>query len=153
MTTTKMKTALLDKFGEYAVSQSVWLQTHKTTDIDELSQEEVQIIYYRFFPKQPELKEQLNYAKSQELLKTKRSTILTIATRIGLKDADSWDKFNQWMLKSSVWKKALKDYTLEELKSLEKQMRAAESNYRKSAEKVGNRAWYHKNKFQQPSSN
>ena len=38
MTTTKMKTALLDKFGEYAVSQSVWLQTHKTTDIDELSQ-------------------------------------------------------------------------------------------------------------------
>ena len=57
------------------------------------------------------------------------------------------------MLKSSILKKKLNDYKLDELPKLERQLRAAESNYQASAEKAGNKAWYHKNKFPIPSKN
>jgi hypothetical protein len=57
------------------------------------------------------------------------------------------------MLKSSILKKKLNDYNLQEIKDLERQLRATESNYQASAEKAGNKAWYHKNKFPIPSKN
>ena len=86
-------------------------------------------------------------------LRDKRSIVLTIATRTGIKDADSWEKFNDWMLNSSVLKKELKNYKLDELDKLIKQFRGLVANYRKSVNKTGTKAWMHKNKFQPLSQN
>jgi len=77
----------------------------------------------------------------------KQSIILTIATRTGIKEPDSWTKFNEWMLNSSVQKKELHKYNSDELDKLIKQFRGIESNYKKSAEKTGTKAWRHKHKF------
>lgn len=151
MNTTLMKNKLFEKFSPFAIGQSVWLHTKRTTDIEDLTEKELQEIYKIFFPMEATVSEQLIQLKNSEQIKRRRSNILTIATRIGLKDADSWDKFNTWMLNSSILKKKLNDYTLEELKDLELQMRAAEVNYNRSALKVGTKAWYHKNKIIQPS--
>ena len=94
-----------------------------------------------------------NTYKYQMTLRDKRSIVLTIATRTGIKDADSWEKFNRWMLNNSVLKKELHKYKLDELDKLIKQFRGLEANYRKSAEKTGTKAWMHKNKFQPLSQN
>ena len=146
MNATTIKNKLFEKFSPFAISQTVFLHTGRTTDIEDLSEKELQEIYKIFFPHEI----LLNYEK---LLKEHRSVILSIATRIGIKEPDNWDKFNNWMLKSSILKKKLNDYKLDELPKLERQLRAAESNYQASAEKPGNKAWYHKNKFPIPSKN
>jgi hypothetical protein len=148
-----MKNKLFEKFSPFAISQTVYLQTKRTTNIDELTDLELEEIYRLFFPQQPTLAEQVFNAKNNDLLKKHKSNVLTIATRIGLKEPDDWGKFNNWMLKSSVHKKSLNQYDLQELQELERQLRAAESNYKASAEKAGNKAWYHKNKFPIPSKN
>ena len=147
MNATTIKNKLFEKFSAFAISQTVFLHTGRTTDIEELSDEELAEVYKIFFPTERNIAEQVL------LLKEHRSIILSIATRIGLKEPDSWDKFNNWMLKSSIKKKKLNDYNLQELKELERQLRATESNYQASAEKAGNKAWYHKNKFPIPSKN
>ena len=113
----------------------------------------MQEIYKIFFPHERNIAEQAFLLNYEKLLKEHRSVILSIATRIGIKEPDNWDKFNNWMLKSSILKKKLNDYKLDELPKLERQLRAAESNYQASAEKPGNKAWYHKNKFPIPSKN
>ena len=118
-----------------------------------LSEKELQEIYKIFFPHERNIAEQAFLLNYEKLLKEHRSVILSIATRIGIKEPDNWDKFNNWMLKSSILKKKLNDYKLDELPKLERQLRAAESNYQASAEKPGNKAWYHKNKFPIPSKN
>lgn len=151
MNTTIMKTRLLEKFSPSSISQSIYLETRRTTDIDELSPKELEKVYDLFFPKQPSLAEQVIKAKNNDILKIHRSNILTIATRIGFKKTDSWDEFNRWMLYSSTFKKKLNDHDLNELKQLERQLRAAESNYNISASKAGNKAWYHKNNLPIPS--
>ena len=153
MTTTTMKQKLQERFSSFAISQCVWLHTQRTTDIDDITDVELEKIFNLFFPKQPTAAEQVFTLKNEELKKRKRSNCLTIATRIGIKETDCWLKFNNWMLKSSVHKKALKEYNLQELEALERQLRSAESNYNKSAEKTGTKAWYHKNKLIQPSQN
>lgn len=153
MTTTNMKTKLLERFSAFAIGQSIYLHTKRTTDIDELTDDELSEIYELFFPKQPTTEEQLFDAKNKDLLKRRRSNILTIATRIGIKQPDSWDKFNKWMLSRSIYKKRLLDHDLEELKALEIQMRAAEVNYDRSALIPGTKAWYHKSKINPPSAN
>lgn len=153
MNTTQKKNKLRERFSPFAISQSVWLQTHRTTDIEDMTDAELEKLYNIFFPKEVSATEQLITLKDEENKRKKRSNCLTIATRIGIKKEDSWAEFNHWMLHSSVFKKALKDYTYEELIKLEKQLRAAESNYNKSAEKTGTKAWFHKNKFNQPSKN
>ena len=86
-------------------------------------------------------------------LRDKRSIVLIIATRTGIKDADSWEKFNRWMLNNSVLKKELHKYKLDELDKLIKQFRGLEANYRKSAEKTGTKKKKKKNKFQPLSQN
>lgn len=146
-----MKNKLFETFSPFAISQSVYLQTQRTTNIDDVSDEELEKIYQVFFPKQPTLAEQIITSKNADLLKKHKSIVLTIATRIGLKEPDNWTKFNNWMLKSSVCKKRLNDYNFQELEALERQLRSAERNYKVSSEKAGNKAWYHKNKFPIPS--
>ena len=153
MNATTIKNKLFEKFSAFAISQTVFLHTGRTTDIDELSDEELAEVYKIFFPTERNIAEQVFLLNYEKLLKEHRSIVLSIATRIGLKEPDSWDKFNNWMLKSSILKKKLNDYNLQELKELERQLRATESNYQASAEKAGNKAWYHKNKFPIPSKN
>ena len=153
MNSTTIKNKLFEKFSAFAISQTVFLHTGRTTDIEELSDEELAEVYKIFFPTERNIAEQVFLLNYEKLLKEHRSIVLSIATRIGLKEPDSWDKFNNWMLKSSILKKKLNDYNLQEIKDLERQLRATESNYQASAEKAGNKAWYHKNKFPIPSKN
>ncbi len=153
MNSTTIKNKLFEKFSAFAISQTVFLHTGRTTDIEELSDEELAEVYRILFPTERNIAEQVFMLNYEKLLKEHRSIVLSIATRIGLKEPDSWDKFNNWMLKSSILKKKLNDYNLQEIKDLERQLRATESNYQASAEKAGNQAWYHKNKFQIPSKN
>ena len=153
MNSTTIKNKLFEKFSPFAISQTVFLHTGRTTDIEELSDEELAEVYKIFFPAERNIAEQVFMLNYEKLLKEHRSIVLSIATRIGLKEPDSWDKFNNWMLKSSILKKKLNDYNLQEIKDLERQLRATESNYQASAEKAGNKAWYHKNKFPIPSKN
>ena len=153
MNATTIKNRLFEKFSAFAISQTVFLHTGRTTDIEELSDEELAEVYKIFFPVERNIAEQAFLLNYEKLLKEHRSIVLSIATRIGLKEPDSWDKFNNWMLKSSILKKKLNDYNLQEIKDLERQLRATESNYQASAEKAGNKAWYHKNKFPIPSKN
>lgn len=153
MNSTTIKNKLFEKFSAFAISQTVFLHTGRTTDIDELTDQELAEVYKIFFPTERNIAEQVFMLNYEKLLKEHRSIILSIATRIGLKEPDSWDKFNNWMLKSSILKKKLNDYNLQEIKDLERQLRATESNYQASAEKAGNKAWYHKNKFPIPSKN
>ena len=153
MNSTTIKNRLFEKFSAFAISQTVFLHTGRTTDIEELSDEELAEVYKIFFPAERNIAEQVFMLQYEKLLKEHRSIVLSIATRIGLKEPDSWDKFNNWMLKSSILKKKLNDYNLQEIKDLERQLRATESNYQASSEKAGNKAWYHKNKFPIPSKN
>ena len=153
MNSTTIKNKLFEKFSAFAISQTVFLHTGRTTDIEELSDEELAEVYKIFFPTERNIAEQVFMLNYEKLLKEHRSIVLSIATRIGLKEPDSWDKFNNWMLKSSILKKKLNDYNLQEIKDLKRQLRATESNYQASAEKAGNKAWYHKNKFPIPSKN
>ena len=153
MNATTIKNKLFEKFSAFAISQTVFLHTGRTTDIDELTDQELEDVYKIFFPTERNIAEQVFLLNYEKLLKEHRSIVLSIATRIGLKEPDSWDKFNNWMLKSSILKKKLNDYNLQEIKDLERQLRATESNYQASAEKAGNKAWYHKNKFPIPSKN
>ncbi|CAM2902787.1 hypothetical protein [Flavobacterium frigoris] len=92
-------------------------------------------------------------AEMELTMKRKRSNILTIATRTGIKEADSWTKFNSWMLASSVHHKALNAYDYNELDELDKQFRQLEINYEHSAQKVGNKAWHHATGIPQSSQN
>ena len=153
MNSTTIKNKLFEKFSAFAISQTVFMHTGRTTDIEELSDEELAEVYKIFFPTERNIAEQVFMLNYEKLLKEHRSIVLSIATRIGLKEPDSWDKYDSWMLKSSILKKKLNDYNLQEIKDLERQLRATESNYQASAEKAGNKAWYHKNKLPIPSKN
>lgn len=92
-------------------------------------------------------------AEMELIMKRKRSVILTLATYTGIKEADNWTKFNNWMLNSSVHKKALNAYEYEELDDLLKQFQALKENYENSARKVGNKAWHHATGIPKTSSN
>lgn len=75
--------------------------------------------------------------------KKQRSVVLTIAQRTGIHDPSDWKKFNSFMLNSSILKKRLNEYELDELKELVKQFRGLERNYSKSADKAGTKAYFH----------
>lgn len=92
-------------------------------------------------------------AEIELIMKRKRSTILTIATKTGIKEADNWTKFNHWMINSSVHKKALNAYDYDELDDLHKQFRQLEQNYTESAKKFGNKAWHHATGIPKTSTN
>ena len=78
---------------------------------------------------------------------------MTVATRVGVHNPNDWDKFNGFMLKRSVYKKALNKYAIDELDVLIKQFRGLEANYNKSADKTGTKAWRHKRGWAEISMN
>lgn len=97
--------------------------------------------------------EQSLSAEMELIMKRKRSAILTLATKTGIKERDCWVKFNNWMLVSSIHKKVLNAYDYDELDELTKQFRALEANYENSAEKTGTKAWHHSTGIPKPSIN
>lgn len=92
-------------------------------------------------------------AEMELIMKRKRSVILTLATHTGIKEPDSWTKFNNWMKNSSVHKKSLNEYEYDELDDLTKQFQALKANYEHSAEKMGTKAWHHSTGIPKPSTN
>lgn len=70
------------------------------------------------------------------------SYILKIATDEGIKEPNDWEKFNQWMLKKSKFKKHLNAHSLEELKILHKQFCQLKKNNEKSAQKPMTKLWF-----------
>lgn len=97
--------------------------------------------------------EQSLSAEMELIMKRKRSAILTLATKTGIKERDCWVKFNNWMLVSSIHKKALNAYDYNELDELTKQFRALQVNYENSADKTGTKAWHHATGIPKPSIN
>jgi hypothetical protein len=97
--------------------------------------------------------EQSHSAEMELIMKRKRSIILSLATHTGIKEADSWTKFNNWMKNSSIHKKALNAYEYDELSDLTKQFQALKANYENSAEKMGTKAWHHATGIPKPSNN
>jgi hypothetical protein len=116
----------------------------RTTSIRDLSTKELEQFCNRL---------QEKTADREILMRQKRSVVLTLATRTGIKEPDSWTNFNRWMLNSSKYKKALTEYDFEELDELTAQFRGLESNYKKSADKAGTKAWHHKTGIPRPSEN
>ena len=78
----------------------------------------------------------------EDTKRLKRSTILTIATRTGIKQPDDWGTFNHFMLHSSVVKKSLNLCNLDELELVTNQFRALEHSNAKSAQKAGTKAYF-----------
>lgn len=115
---------------------------HRTTMIDELTEKEIQDLLKIYTLKQVEKKKDLS--QDEKACKSLKSKILAIAEKQGLKEPHSWDKFNNWMLRSSILKKSLNKYNLPELKQLLKQMHALKTNNNKSAAKPMTAAWWKK---------
>ena len=85
--------------------------------------------------------------------KRKRSQVLAIATRTGIKEPNDFRKFNSFMKERSILKKPLNRYNLAELDALVRQFRGIEANYKKSAAKPGTAAWHHQHGFPAVSGN
>lgn len=92
-------------------------------------------------------------AEMELIMKRKRSNILTLATHTGIKEPDSWTKFNNWMKNSSIYKKELHAYDYDQLDDLTRQFQALKANYEHSAEKMGTKAWHHATGIPKPSNN
>jgi len=90
------------------------------------------------------LADELNKQQQQieDTKRLKRSTVLTIATRTGIKQPDNWGSFNHFMLHSSVVKKSLNLCNLDELELVIKQFRALEHSNARSAQKPGTKAFF-----------
>lgn len=91
-------------------------------------------------------KQQLEDAK-----RLRRSTILTIATRTGVKQPNDWDSFNNFMLHKSCARKSLRLCDLDELEKVILQFRALEQSNAISAQKAGTKAYF--NQFGMPKIN
>lgn len=107
----------------------------------------------RVVESQKHVNDEFQSADMELIMKRKRSIILTIATKTGIKEVDSWTKFNSWMLNSSIHKKALNAYNYDELDELNKQFRQLEINFNNSAAKTGTIAWHHSNRIPRSSEN
>lgn len=123
-----------------SVSSEIYgFSNFRTTRIEELTQEEIDALFEFHQPKNIE---KINNALIDELLmKEWRSKILKVAEQEGIKEPNSFHKFNNWMLISSRFKKQLSQHDLHELQELYKQMCALRSNNRKSARKPLTKAW------------
>lgn len=116
--------------------------SHRTTLLEELTENEVKILLKIYRPKTiPERERELIIE-----LKTKewRSNILALAEKVGIKEPQSFHKFNNWMLTKSKFKKHLNAHNLEELQLLHRQLQGVKQNNERSAFRPLNKAWWDK---------
>lgn len=118
----------------------------RTTSIDDLTEDEVIKLLEIHTPKEKTVEHE-NNALKLELLRTGWiSKILKVAEDTGIKEKGDFQKFNNWMYMSSVFKKHLKAHSIDELQALHKQLHAVKSNNAKSAKKPLTEAWWVKGK-------
>lgn len=144
MTTDIMKIKLMSKFPEKALQQTIWLHTQRTGEMDDLNDQEVEKIYHLFFPMQITAAEIIVKQQEQSHLKTLRAIVLTDAQYTGYHDPNNWDVFNNWMLKKSPYKKALKLHSADELEILIRQFKSIRSKFDKKVNIPGTKEWYRK---------
>lgn len=130
-------------FGKLGVEQpqrhariNAWT-SGRTQTSKELYPDELQELCDSLASEVKHQKQQLEDAK-----RLRRSTILTIATRTGVKQPNDWDTFNHFMLHSSVVKKSLNICNLDELELVINQFRALERKNAISAQKAGTKAYF-----------
>lgn len=144
---------LRDKFGIEALRSAVQLHTdYDKWQIEDLTMEELQGLYRRFFPQKTVADVAVELA-NEKRLKELRSIILKEASAIGLLEPDQWDRFNAFMLKNSPLKKPLNAYKLGEFNELIKQFKSMRNKYERQANIVGSKEWHHKNKIPMLSKN
>jgi hypothetical protein len=148
-----MKEKLLEKFNGFALSSAIGLQTnYRTTVIDDLADDEVETLYYRFFPK-PQVMEILALQQEKLRLRDLQAIILKDAQYIGLHDPQDFTSLNNFMKNRSPLKKVLPFYKIHEFDELIKQFKSLRSKYEREAKIPYTKAWYHKNKLPMPSQN
>lgn len=118
----------------------------RTTRIEELSPDEINHLYAVHVPTERDIDAQFNAFKLELMVKAWRSKVLAAAEQAGIKEPGCFSKFNNWMILRSKCKKNLHAHTIEELKDLHKQLKAALTNNRRSAEKPMTEAWWKKGK-------
>ena len=92
----------------------------------------------------PQISTESEAIYQQMLRKHWISNVLTIATEQGIKEPNDWRKFNDWMMRSSKFKKHLNAHSVKELKILHQQLCKLRDNNLKSAEKPLTKAWMKK---------
>jgi len=138
MATIKQLMTLLGRAGirEEARREMIYNFTNGRTDsAKNLSTKELQSLC-------GELQNRQQQGELEMIMRRKRSVVLTIATRTGIKEPNGWSKFNLWMKSKSIFKKELHKYDYDELDQLVRQFRGLEANFKKSAEKPGTKAWH-----------
>lgn len=127
----------------------------RTTVLEELTENEMLSLLsiYKPIKSQENARKRLQQLEEERLIKMKRSIILKDAQTAHIHNPEDWSKFNQWMLKSSVLHKPLKDYTLEELDLLKVQMKKIVQKFKKNSKRTGTKAWYQFHGFPVPGRN
>lgn len=120
------------------ISAQIWGFTFRTTKIEELTPRECERIYAVF---QKELAQAENDLIDEIKRKQWKSNCIALAEKCKIKDPGDFHKFNNWMIKSSRFKKHLNAHSLAELKALHQQLCALQDNQRKAAQSVGTKAW------------
>ncbi|MFS1522118.1 hypothetical protein ACIPCA_12600 [Flavobacterium covae] len=133
--------ALCSKFSASALSKAVYMETKRTTDITELSREEVEALYTRFFPKKSAIDFLFEMEQEREL-KRLRSVIIKEAQFIGIYTPESWVTFNRFMLNKSIFKKALNEYKIDEFPQLIKQFKSISTKVSKAKMIPHTSGWY-----------
>ncbi|MGR3790694.1 hypothetical protein ACUXZJ_07260 [Flavobacterium sp. TN-1] len=133
--------ALCSKFSASALGQAVYMETKRTTDINELSSQEIEALYNRFFPKKSAIDFLIEMEQEREL-KRLRSIIIKEAQFIGIYTPDSWVTFNRFMIHKSIFKKSLNEYKISEFPQLIQQFKAMSVKVSRAKMIPHTTAWY-----------
>lgn len=117
---------------------------HRTTLIDELSETEAMELLKIHCPTPRKLDQEYDILKEDLIKREWKSKILAKAEKVGVKKPNSFDKFNEWMLLKSKFKKHLNAHSIDELKQLHRQLCAFQTNNAKSAANFFTKAWWDK---------
>lgn len=116
----------------------------RTTLIEDLTPQEIDTLYEIHVPKPQDLEAEYNALKEDFIKKEWRSNILALAEKTGIKEKGNFQKFNNWMLLSSKFKKHLNGHSLDELRELHKQLRGVQNNNSRSSKNPMTKAWWAK---------
>ena len=152
MMTDDMIIALRQKLSPNALEQDVWLETHRTCQLLEATDEELNNLYHRFCytPNYKAIAEDL---LNETEVKRLRSIILADAQAMGILKQNNWAYFNKFMKERSLLKKFLREYTLDELPELVPHFKSMRTKFEKAAVKVGSKQWHTLFGIAEPSMN
>lgn len=118
----------------------------RTTLIDELTEKEAEKLLSIHCPTEENIEEEFNALKEELFKKGWKGKILKLAEQTGIKEPKDFQKFNNWMLSSSKYKKHLNALSIDELKEVFKQLQGVKQNNAKSAKKPLTKAWWREGK-------